>query len=232
VRFQGGLEAALAPIPGAPARLVGLQFAETGARLMAALYRDGRPVQYAYVPEPLELWDVQNAYAARPIAVELPSAGRALTATLLERLRSRGIGVASLTHAAGLSSTGDPSLDACLPLPEWSEVPEGVVDAVAEARQRGGRVVAVGTSVVRALEEAGRGGVLAPRSGETDLRIGAEHRLAVVDAILTGLHEAGTSHHRLLLAFAPAPVLDAALTAAERLGYLHHELGDLMLLLP
>ncbi len=191
----------------------------------AAIYRVGRPVQYAYVPQALALWDVQNAWASRPWAFEMPSAGRVLDASALLALRARGVGIASVTHAAGLSSTGDPEIDRRLPLPERFEVSQATADAALLARARGGRVVAVGTSVVRALEAAaGRGNGAV--SGTTDLRLSPASRRAVVDALLTGSHEADTSHFELLGAFAGAAVLERALAAAEAEGLLGHEFGD------
>ena len=214
------------------ARLVDLELSVAegdAAAAWAALYRAGRPVQYAHVPRPLALWDVQNAWAGRPWAVEMPSAGRALHIQTLVALRSRGIEVVSITHAAGLSSTGDPTIDARLPLPERFEVTEGTVRAIARTKARGGRVIAVGTSVVRALESAARlsnGGPLRAATGITDLILRAGEELHVADALLTGVHESDTTHFMLLGAFASRPVLDAALRAAEREGFLGHELGD------
>lgn len=204
---------------------------DTGA-IWAALYRVGRPVQYAHVPQPLALWDVQNAWAGRPWAVEMPSAGRGLRASTLFALRKRGIEIASITHAAGLSATGDPAIDARLPLPERFEVPAATVRAIARARARGGRSIAVGTSVVRALESAARAsfpGTLTATSGTTDLLLRPGAALAVVDALITGVHEADTTHFMLLGAFASRAVLDAALVAAEREGLLAHEFGDVWL---
>jgi S-adenosylmethionine:tRNA ribosyltransferase-isomerase len=214
-------------------RLVALAFDRAGAELWSALYRHGRPVQYAHVKAPLALWHVQTGYAARPWAAELPSAGRPLTAETLRELRRGGVGLATVTHAAGLSSTGDPELDARLPLPERFEVPARTVAAVEAARARRGRVVAVGTSAVRALEGqallcAGR---LGAGSAKTGLTIGARHRLRVVDGLLTGLHEPGSSHFELLRAFAPEDLLREALAHAEVEGYLAHEFGDSSLIL-
>jgi S-adenosylmethionine:tRNA ribosyltransferase-isomerase len=199
------------------------------AATWAALYRAGRPVQYAHVPERLALWDVQNAWAGRPWAVEMPSAGRPLRIETLIALRARGIDLAYVTHAAGLSATGDAAIDARLPLPERFEVGAGAVRAVERARARGGRVLAIGTSVVRALESAARlssGGPLRATSGTTDLRLGPATRRDVVDGLLTGVHESDTSHFELLGSFAARHVLDAALVTAEREGLLGHELGD------
>ena len=149
------------------------RFDRRGDALWAALYAHGRPVQYAYLAHDLPLWAVQTVYAARPWAFEMPSAGRPLSWEILLALRRKGVRWASLTHAAGLSATGDPALDAALPLPERFDIPAATVRAVTETRARGGRVVAVGTTVVRALEGARR-----PRrrrlragGGVTDLRI-------------------------------------------------------------
>ncbi len=227
------LRATIASVDARTPRLVSLRFAAHGAALWRALYRAGRPVQYAHTAAPLALWDVQTAYAARPWAVEAPSAGLALSWELLLDLRRRGIAIARVTHAAGLSSTGDGELDARLPLAERYEVPEETVRAVATARRRGGRVVAVGTTAVRALEGDARShrGRLVAGAGTTGLRLGPAMRRRVVDGILTGVHDPGTSHFALLESFAPrALLLEAHAFAAER-GYLGHEFGDAMLIL-
>jgi S-adenosylmethionine:tRNA ribosyltransferase-isomerase len=227
------LRATIASVDARSPRLVSLCFAARGAALWRALYSAGRPVQYAHTARPLALWQVQTAYAARPWAVEAPSAGLALSWELLLDLRRRGIAIARVTHAAGLSSTGDGELDARLPLAESYEVPEETVRAVATARRRGGRVVAVGTTAVRALEGNARShrGRLVAAAGTTELLLGPAMRRRVVDGILTGVHDPGTSHFALLESFAPrALLLEAHAFAAER-GYLGHEFGDAMLIL-
>ncbi|MBX3230718.1 MAG: S-adenosylmethionine:tRNA ribosyltransferase-isomerase [Labilithrix sp.] len=221
--FGHGLTATIARVHPESPRLVTLRFSAGGAALWSALYAAGRPVQYAHVPEAYALWDVQNAYAGRPWAVEMPSAGRVLTFGVLAELERRGVEVATLTHAAGISSIGDEAIDALLPLPERYEVPRATWDAVLRAR----RVVAIGTSVTRALETVARTGALA---GITDLRIGPSFERRVVDGILTGVHETTTSHFELLGAFAPRAVLDRSLTEAEASDLLAHEMGDVSLL--
>jgi len=176
---------------------------------------------------------VQTPYAARPWASEMPSAGRPLRLELLARLRARGVRVAWLTHAAGLSSTGDAGLDAALPLPERYEIPPPTVAAVADARRRGGRVVAVGTTVVRALEGAARsgGGDLHPGPGVTDLRIGRGFEPRVVNGLLSGIHGRDSSHFALLSAFLPGAfaMLYSLHVIAGR--YRGHEFGDSTLVL-
>ncbi len=213
-------------------RLITVRLEARGGRLWQALYAHGRPVQYAHAVDDLPLWHVQTVYAGRPWAVELPSAGRPLRWSLLDELAEKGVALARVTHAAGLSATGDDALDAALPLPERYDIPAETVAAVARARASGGRVVAVGTSVVRALEGCARAhGALVAGEGVTDLRVGEGHERRVVDAVLSGMHEPGTSHFQLLTAFAPArALLDAAAEGSAR-GYLQHEFGDSCLVL-
>ena len=227
LRFAG-LVATVAAVDAHAPRLVTLAFDRDGALLWRALYAAGRPVQYSYLERPLALWDVQTPFAARPWAVEPPSAALPLTFDLLLALRERGVRVASVTHAAGLSSTGDPALDRLLPLPERYEVPAGTVQAVADAHRRGARVIAIGTTVVRALESAARagGGGLAAGEGITALRLGPGSGRRVVDAVLTGMHEPDSSHFALLEAFAPRALLLELDARAQQLHCLAHEFGD------
>jgi S-adenosylmethionine:tRNA ribosyltransferase-isomerase len=211
-------------------RLVLLRFAGTARDVWAALARHGRPIQYAHVASDLALWDVWTSIAALPAAFEAPSAGFALDWRTLDRLRARGIDFATLTHAAGISSTGDAGLDRLLPLDEPYRIPEATAHAIAEAKARGGRVIAVGTTVVRALESAAsRDGTVRSGAGVATQRIGPATRLAVVDAILSGTHEPGSSHYELLGAFAAARTLRAAGRELEERGYRTHEFGDSVL---
>jgi len=228
------LRATVVAISEVSPRLLRLAFDRQGDALWSAVYRRGRPVQYSYVRAPLALWHVQTAYASRPWAAEAPSAGRPLTWRVLLEARRRGVALAAVTHAAGLSSTGEPALDAALPLPERFDVPEETVAAVTRARAARGRVVAVGTTVVRALEGAveANGGRLAAGEGRTSLRIDRHFHPRVVDGLLTGVHQPGESHFDLLQAFAPEPLLRRALAHAEQEGYLAHEFGDSCLILP
>jgi S-adenosylmethionine:tRNA ribosyltransferase-isomerase len=200
-----------------------------GADPWALIYRLGKPIQYSYLADDLELWSVQTGYGSRPIAAEMPSAGRPLSFALLAALRRRGVEVVALTHAAGISSTGDPIVDALLPMPERYHIPSTTAAAVNRAA---GRVVAVGTTVVRALESAARikpGGAVVPGPGLATLVIDDRTDLRVVDAILTGLHDRGASHWRLLGAFAAPGDLDAAWSEAASAGFRAHELGDVAL---
>lgn len=231
--FGPSLTAHVVGIDGAEPRLVRIAFVERGAALWRGLYAQARPIQYAYLREPLELWDVQNRFAARPWAFELPSAAHPLTFQTLFELERRGATLGYVTHAASISSTGRATLDARLPLAERYEIGAAAVALVAGTRRSGGRVIAAGTSVVRALEgHANAAGQLEPGAGSTDLRLGPDHELRVVDGLLTGLHEPGTSHFELLEAFAPRELLLRATDHAGRTSYLQHEFGDACLILP
>jgi S-adenosylmethionine:tRNA ribosyltransferase-isomerase len=225
----GPIRAGIVRLLGHP-RLVELRFHGTPDAIWSGIARHGRPIQYAHVPEPLALWDVWTKVAALPVAFEAPSAGFAVDWRLLGELRARDVGFASITLAAGISSTGDPELDARLPLDEAYHVPPTTARAVARARSLGGRVIALGTTVTRALEHAATGaGRVRAGTGVATRRIGPETPLHVVDAVVTGIHEPGDSHYELLRALAPEEVLCRAAAAAERAGYRSHEFGDSML---
>jgi S-adenosylmethionine:tRNA ribosyltransferase-isomerase len=232
--WVGPVSASVLEVSPISPRLVRIRFHQDPEHLYRELYRLGRPVQYSYVRQELELWDVQTRYGARPWALEMPSAGRPLTWDILARARAKGVGLASLTHAAGLSATGDPALDAALPLPERYELPQRTVDAINFTRDQGGRAIAVGTSVVRALEgnAIANEGHLRAGSGTVSLVLGPEHDLSIVDGLLTGIHEPGTSHFALMEAFVPRELLEPALHYADGQGFLQHEFGDSMLIMP
>lgn len=217
----------------ADGRRATLRFDGHGAAFWHRLYRYARPIQYRHLQDTLPLWHVQTRYAARPWATEMPSAGHPLTWEVLLAVLRRGIAVATLTHGAGLSATGDAALDASLPWPERYDIPTRTVTAIEQSRRAGGRIVAVGTSVVRALEgcaTAHDGRVIAGM-GETTYRIGPESRLLVVDGLLTGMHEPTASHFQLLQAFAPIAQWQAIYGQAEAAGFTSHEFGDLTLIL-
>jgi len=206
-------------------RLIALDFAGEASAVWAGIARHGRPIQYAYMREALALWDVWTPIAAQPVAFEAPSAGFTLDWRSLERLRSRGVGFATITLAAGISSTGDPALDARLPLDEPYRVPAAAAAAIRSAKAHGGRIIAIGTTVVRALEHSGG----AAGVGLADQRIGAGTRLRVVDAIVSGTHEPQESHYQLLRAFQDAATLARASAELEARGYRTHEFGDSVL---
>jgi S-adenosylmethionine:tRNA ribosyltransferase-isomerase len=225
----GPLEATVMRGLGHP-RFVEIAFDGNVDEIWAGLARHGRPVQYAHVTEPLALWDVWTRVAGLPVAFEPPSAGFVIDWQLLDALRARDIGFATLTHAAGLSSTGDAALDARLPFDEPYHVPASTVAAMARTHLRGGRVIALGTTVARALEHAAaQPGGLRPGPGLATKRLGRTSKLRVVDVLVSGTHEPGSSHHELLRAFVADKTLASIDAALDSAGYRTHEFGDSVL---
>jgi S-adenosylmethionine:tRNA ribosyltransferase-isomerase len=222
----GPLRATVADILGHP-RLVVLHFDGSADEIWAGFARHGRPIQYAHMATSLALWDVWTAIAGPPVAFEPPSAGFVLDWHALELMRTRGIEFATITHAAGISSTGDAELDRRLPLDEPYEIPAATAQAIGRARADGRRIVAIGTTVVRALEHAaiGSSGVKAG-AGIATQKITETTRLQIVDTIVSGVHEPATSHYQLLRAFADGTTLAHADAAMEAFGYRTHEFGD------
>jgi S-adenosylmethionine:tRNA ribosyltransferase-isomerase len=206
-------------------RLLRIRF--VSSNLLAELYRRGHPIQYSYLSDELQIWDQQTIFAGAPISVEPPSASFPLTWDLVLQLRDRGIQIASLLHGAGISSTGSAELDQRLPLAEWYEIPERTLERTARAKSRGHRVVAVGTTVVRALESAAHSGRL---SGLTSLRIQSDEPIRSVTSLITGLHELQTSHMGIVDAFCDPALVRRGYAEADQKGYRSHEFGDVSLL--
>ena len=226
----GPLRATVTGVLGHP-RLVALHFDGRADAIWAGLARHGRPIQYAHMPAPLALWDVWTAIAGPPVAFEPPSAGFVLDWHMLAAMHERSVEFATITHAAGISSTGEEELDARLPFDEPYDIPERVARAIGRAIAAGRRVIAIGTTVVRALEHsAARHGRVWPGAGVATQRITGTSRLQVVDAILSGVHEPVTSHYQLLRAFADDETLRQAGDMMGALGYRTHEFGDSVLI--
>ena len=171
-------------------------------------------------------------YATEPGSAEMPSAGRAFTWKLLFDLKRQGIETAYIVLHTGLSSYMDDELDAQHPASEEEYfIGEAAAEKINLAHSRGGRVIAVGTTVVRALESAiDEAGKIEAKHAYTRLHITDKHHLKAVHSLLTGLHEPEASHLDLLTAFVPAAQIRAAYEEAVRLKYLWHEFGDLNLI--
>ena len=198
--------------------------------VLSLLTRYGRPITYHYLRPGLPLTDFQTVFAEEPGSAEMASAGRPFSARVVLDLVRRGVAFAPVVLHAGVSSpdAGEP------PLPERYDVPVRTARLVEQTRLTGGRVVAVGTTVTRALETvADPDGTLHPGAGWTDLVLGPDRPARVVDGLVTGWHEQGASHLRLLQAVAGGALVDAAYEAADGDGgYRWHEMGDSCLLLP
>lgn len=195
--------------------------------LFEYLHRYGRPITYPYVDGSFPIDAYQTVYATEPGSAEMPSAGRAFTRSMLACLRRSGVRLAKLVLHAGVASLENHER----PYEEFYEVPARTAEAVRRAKAEGGRVVAVGTTVVRALESSvdAHGEVIASR-GWTDLVITPERGVRVVDALLTGFHEPRATHLAMLEAIAGRDHVRRAYDAALERGYLWHEFGDLHLI--
>ena len=193
------------------------------------LAEHGRPIHYGYVDRERPLSAYQTVFAEVPGSAEMPSAGRPFTAELVARLVSRGVGVTPIVLHTGLASpeAHEP------PQAEWYRVPPETAARVNAARRLGARIVAVGTTVVRALESAAEEcGLVLPAEGWTDLVIDPDRGVRSVDGMLTGWHEPRASHLAMLEAVAGRSLLDASYRSALNMGYLWHEFGDSHLILP
>jgi S-adenosylmethionine:tRNA ribosyltransferase-isomerase len=200
-----------------------------GGGFRGYLDQHGRPIRYSYVPGAWPLAAYQTVFARTPGSAEMPSAGRPFTDRLITGLVADGVVIAPITLHAGVASleTGEP------PLPERFTVPAPTAELVNLTRSAGRRVIAVGTTVTRALESAADpGGTVWARRGWTDLVLGADHPARVVTGLITGWHDPEASHLALLEAVAGPALVRAAYAEADKAHYLGHEFGDSCLLLP
>jgi S-adenosylmethionine:tRNA ribosyltransferase-isomerase len=204
-----------------------IRFEGPSASIWEGLARHGRPIQYSHIPTPLAVWDTWTPIAGSPVAFEPPSAGFVLDWRTLDAIHRRGVEFATITHAAGISSTGDAELDTRLPFDEPYRITESAARSIRLARAAGGRLIAIGTTVVRALEHAvSIHGSLRETTGVATNRIGSATELRVVDAILSGTHEPGTSHYQLLGAFVDRRTLAKMDQILQQHAYRTHEFGD------
>jgi S-adenosylmethionine:tRNA ribosyltransferase-isomerase len=196
--------------------------------LAAYLEEHGHPIRYRYVRDGWPLAAYQNVYAVEPGSAEMASAGRPLTAELITRLVAGGVLVAPITLHTGVSSQERSER----PYAERYRVSPQTARLANAVREWGGRVIATGTTVVRALETVAQpDGTLAPGEGWTDLIVTPERGLWVIDGLLTGLHEPNSSHLDVLRAAAGEELLARSYEAALEHGYLWHEFGDSQLIL-
>ncbi|MGH2791592.1 MAG: S-adenosylmethionine:tRNA ribosyltransferase-isomerase [Actinomycetota bacterium] len=194
--------------------------------LHSFLHQHGKPITYGPRSHPIERY--QTVFANEPGSAEMPSAGRAFSPELIARLVSGGIEIAPLLLHTGVSSpeAHEP------PYEEYYRVPDATAARVTSARAEGRRVVAVGTTAVRALETVvDSRGAVHPGEGWTRLVVTPRGGVRSVDGLLTGWHEPRSSHLSMIEAIAGRPVLETAYAAALEHGYLWHEFGDLHLIL-
>jgi S-adenosylmethionine:tRNA ribosyltransferase-isomerase len=230
--FRAGESATVADLP---ARMLSsfpglerLWFVQVDGNLMDRLGLAGEPIRYGYVTRPYPLAAYQTIFAKVPGSAEMPSAGRPFSHRTLARLAERGVRLASIVLHAGVSSLEFESVDSeHVPLyPEPFRVPVSTIEAIEYALRHCHRVIAVGTTVIRALESAWASGTLRPTQGFTQLSIAPGRPIRSADGLLTGLHDARTTHLLLLYAFAGERRIRTAYEAAVRERYLWHEFGD------
>lgn len=206
-----------------------IHFSKTGTELLNSIYTLGDPVRYEYINCEWELDYYQTVFASQPGSVEMPSAGRAFSWEMLFNLRRKGVGLEFIQLHTGLSYMLDDEYEPS-PADNYEEyyLSQTTLEKVQKTRAAGGRVIAVGTTVVRALETAAKTGVL---SGETNLYINSQFPLKMVDGIITGFHEPKASHLDMLTAFVAQDILWKAYQEAIHRRYLWHEFGDMNLII-
>jgi S-adenosylmethionine:tRNA ribosyltransferase-isomerase len=223
----GGRAELLAPLlPGSRLWIVRLDLPEP---LLPYLIRHGRPIRYSYVPDEHPLAAYQTVFATEPGSAEMPSAGRPFSHELVTALVAGGVVIAPIFLHTGVSSLEEGED----PYPERFRVPPETARLVNAVRGWGGRVIAVGTTVVRALETVAQpDGTVAAEEGWTHLVVTPERGLWTVDGLLTGWHEPTSSHLDLLRAAAGEQLLARTYHAALRHSYRWHEFGDSHVILP
>ena len=230
IQLKDGVEVTVSG-HGAERPLMTLDFSIEGSELIDFIYQHGEPVRYEYIDEPFPLETYQTVYGSVPGSVEMASAGRAFTWQLLERLKQKGVHIAFVQLHAGLSYYENDEWPTPTNHPEEYRVPAETASCIQKARQSGSRVIAVGTTVVRALESAVTDdGEVTASEGTTRLYVDDQHTIATVDGLLTGFHEPEASHLHMLTAFLPHAKLMSAYHQALEQGYLWHEFGDLNLI--
>ena len=234
-------EGELVWMPGLIGRLVSkypglerLWFVQIHGDVEAVLSEHGSPIRYGYVDQDYSLEAYQTVLARVPGSAEMPSAGRPFSQDVIDSLEEKGVRIASILLHTGVSSieVASEELEDQVMYPEPYAVPPVTAKAVNDAKREGRRVIAVGTTVVRALESVWDGRRVRPGSGFTRLYIHPGGGIHVVEGLLTGFHDPMASHLAMLYALAGEEMVRGAYKEAVQNGYLWHEFGDSNLLLP
>jgi S-adenosylmethionine:tRNA ribosyltransferase-isomerase len=222
---HGGSAVMIAPVDPERARLWYAWF-QLPLPMEAYLMQTGEPIRYSHVAQSLPLSDFQTMFACTPGSSEMPSAARPFTPRVLAALRQRGIAHATVTLHCGVSSLEAPERPAI----ERFSVSHETAERVNGAKREGRRVIAIGTTVLRALESAVHNGVVVAASGWTDLVVDEHHRVKTADGLLTGFHDSTATHLWVLRAFLDHDLLRSAYETAARGAYFRHEFGDVHLI--
>jgi S-adenosylmethionine:tRNA ribosyltransferase-isomerase len=215
--------------PHGPGERLWIARLDLGQPVLDWLAIHGRPIRYGYVSRRWPIGMYQNVYATEPGSAEMPSAGRPFTDAILTKLAATGVGVAPIVLHTGVASLERDEL----PCPERLQLPASTASRVNATRAAAGRVIAVGTTVVRGLETAvGADGRVHSFDGWTDLVITPEHAMLAVDGMVTGWHEPVSSHLFMLEAMLGRELLLDSYNAALAMGYRWHEFGDSHLIVP
>lgn len=227
IMVAGSAATVLAPYPGLP-RLRFVAFEQDPVRLMR---RHGRPIRYGYLSADTVLADYQTIFADRPGSAEMPSAARPFTVRVLESLERAGIELVSLTLHAGVSSLEHGDLHGGELYPEPFELTTDAAAHLNDANRLGRRIIAVGTTVVRALTSTWDGRAFRAARGMTRVYVRPGRQLPPLAGLLTGFHDPKATHLALLEALAGRELVADGYRQARESGYLWHEFGDVNLLL-
>ncbi|OLS27349.1 MAG: S-adenosylmethionine:tRNA ribosyltransferase-isomerase [Candidatus Heimdallarchaeota archaeon LC_2] len=231
ITFDNGLFAVVKKIIVKPAKLIEIEFQTdiSTEELWNKIYEIGKPIQYSYLEENLEIWDQQTLFSGPPVSVEPPSASFQFSWKIIKKLMQKGVKIVPILHSAGLSSTGDKILDSFLPFPERYEISENSAYQIKNAMDNNKKIIALGTSVVRALESVAfvNNGDIKASSSTTDFKIHKTHKMKIVNGIISGMHIPEESHMQILLAFTSEKLILEGYNKAIKINFLWHEYGDL-----
>jgi S-adenosylmethionine:tRNA ribosyltransferase-isomerase len=233
IEFDLGLRATIIERNIHNPRLWRIRFSSNGADLINIFYKIGKPIHYGYISAPLQLEYFLTVFAKDPGSSEMPGAGRAFTWKMLFDLKNKGIDTAFLTLHTGLSSYMDDIITVGHHIPEEEYfISESTAAKIESSRAGKGRIICVGTSVVRALESSALdSGKVVSGHSYSSLRITEKHELKIADGLITGIHEPQASHLDLISAFLSRSQIRKTYEEAIERKYLWHEFGDLCLIL-
>lgn len=211
--------------------LVEIEFLHNPDEIWRMIYKFGKPIQYSHLSLDLNLWDTQTIFSSIPGALEPPSASFQFTWDLVDRFLEKGVEVIPITHFTSISSTGVLDIDQRMPLDEIYRLSDLSEARLNQALVDEKEIIAVGTSVTRALEDQYRRfGQFVSGSWQTSLRLSPEEPTMLVNWLITGMHLPTESHIDLLQSFTSKDNLERGYRMAVDLGFLWHEYGDVCLL--
>lgn len=232
--FDNGLYISIKEIFVKPAKFIRVEFQKDipSEELWKKIYEIGKPIQYSYLENSLEIWDQQTIFSGPPLSLEPPSASFQFSWRIVNKLIAKGVKIVPILHSAGLSSTGNDEVDSLLPLPERYQITKETADIIQKAKADEKKIIALGTSVVRALEANAliNHGNINPSNDMTDFVIRSNYIPQVVTGLISGMHVPEESHMQILEAFANEDLIIDGYNHAIDHEFLWHEYGDLTLI--